>query len=88
MEGLKTLKSKMFNKRRFANYSACFIYGLPQAIYRRWVIVGDNGRRFKIARGGKCQYKGVLVQMYVGLGIRLGERWGAEIGKMMEADGV
>jgi hypothetical protein len=24
----------------------------------------------------------------VWLGIRLGERWGAEIGKMMEADGV
>lgn len=88
MEGMKTVKSEMFDKRRFANYSACFICGLPQAICRRWAIVGDDGRRFQMARGGKCQYEGVLVQMYVGLGIRLGERWGVEISKMMEADGV
>lgn len=41
-----------------------------------------------MTRGGKCQYEGVLVQLYVGLGIRLGERWGVEISKMMETDGV
>jgi hypothetical protein len=85
--GLPSVEREMFEMRRFEAYSACFECGMPQSMCQRWRVDDEDGRRFQ-ASGRACQYKGVLVGMYVGLMVRLGEEAAEVVGRMMKADGM
>jgi hypothetical protein len=71
-EGIRVTTKELFGKRQMARFSGCFHCGLPQSLCDRWEEDGDGGR-FKEVRGRSCQYKGVLVGMYVGLRARYGD---------------
>jgi hypothetical protein len=71
-EGIRVATKELFGKRQMARFSGCFHCGLPQSLCDRWEEDGDGGR-FKEVRGRSCQYKGVLVGMYVGLRARYGD---------------
>lgn len=51
-------------------------------------MADDDGRRFQMVRGESCQYKGVLTGVYVGMRIKLMDRWQREMMRMMEEEGI
>jgi hypothetical protein len=70
-------------KIQFEAYTGCFWCGVPQEVCNRWE---DNGRgRYQRAKGGDCQYRGVLVGGLFGLvcGSKNGvaEQWVARLAK-------
>lgn len=85
--GLASVEREMFEKRRFEAYSACFECGMPQSMCRRWTVDDEDGRRFSESRR-RCQYKGVLGGMFVGMMVQFGDEAAEGIGRMMEADGL
>ena len=85
-EGIQTMTRELFGKRRMARFSGCFYCGLPQGLCDRWEEDGDGGR-FREARGRGCQYKGVLVRMYVGLRARHGDEAARVVEEMKVQDG-
>lgn len=59
---------------RFAKYSCCFWYGLPQALCESWELEADNSYQRK--SGADCAYKGVLFEVIAGLVINdTGQTW-------------
>ena len=87
-EAVRTVTKEMFGLKRMEDFAGCFFCGVPQALCGRWVADDGDGRRFRQVKGGRCQYKGTLVKMY--LGLMMGYR--AEATEVMEAmmreDGV
>jgi hypothetical protein len=57
---------------RFEAYTGCFDCWAPQGICQAWEAVENGGRsRYRRARGGRCQFPGVLrdtVAAVVGVG--------------------
>jgi len=88
LDGIQSTEREMFAKKRFANFSACFICGMPQAICQQWVADDEDGRTFRKVEGKSCQYKGVLVGMYVGLRTVLIETDWDDIPVMMAQEGI
>jgi RecQ family ATP-dependent DNA helicase len=73
----KDMVKAVEEKIRFEEFSGCYWCGVPQEICNRWE---DNGRgRYQRAKGGDCQYRGVLMGGLFGLvygsGDGVVERW-------------
>lgn len=85
---IQTTEREMFTKRRLARYCVCFHCGVPQAICTRWEAIDDDGGRFRDIRGGSCQYKGVLTQVFSGFLVWFGDRAEEQIRGLMRADGA
>ncbi|KAH6867692.1 RecQ helicase [Thelonectria olida] len=87
-QGIEAVQDEMFAKKQFAKFSACYECGLPQAICKQWEAASDDGRLFKRVRGGRCQYNGLLVRIFVAQRVQAVDSWAEKVGKMMERDGI
>jgi hypothetical protein len=76
----------MFTRRQFKRYWGCFYGAILQALCDRWEADEDEGR-FRVVNE-RYQFEGVLVQMYAGLVVRIGEKGRRVLAEMMERDGV
>lgn len=86
--GVEAMQEEMFTKKRFALYSACFQCGLPQAVCRRWEAASDDGRLFRAIRGRGCQYKGLLIRVFVAQRVQDIQKWEVRIAEMMGLEKV
>lgn len=87
-QGIEAVQREMFTKRRFARFAACYECGLPQAVCRQWEAASDDARLFRRARAQECQYKGLLIGIFVAQRIRALDTWAGDIGRMMGSDEV
>ena len=69
---VEVMEKELFRRRRLERFLGCFRCGLPQGLCNRWVAEDEDGGRFKMVQGGRCQHGGVLVRMLVGLTRRHG----------------
>ena len=74
VRGMRVTEQEMFRRKRFERFSGCFRCGVPQGLCGRWRAGDEDGGRFQAVAEGRCQHKGALVAMYVGLSVRAGER--------------
>ena len=56
----------IFTKRRFSKHAGCYWCGLPQEVCDRWEAMDDDGGRFRLVRGKRCQYEGVMTKVCAG----------------------
>jgi hypothetical protein len=84
--GLETMEIEMFRKKQFESFTGCFDCGMPQWICQRWRVMDDDGGRFERVQEGYCQYKGLLLRVYVGLMVRFQEE-AISIEEMMTEEG-
>ncbi|KAK3933607.1 hypothetical protein QBC46DRAFT_275436, partial [Diplogelasinospora grovesii] len=84
---LEVMEQEMFVKRRFARFTGCFSCGMPQWLCQRWKVMDEDGGRFQRVRGGSYQYKGLLLQVYVGLMVRFREEAIKVVKEMMKEEG-
>lgn len=78
----------MFIRKQFALFSACFECGLPQAICKQWKAASNDGRLFQKVKGAKCQYKGLLIRIFVAQRIQALDAWAGNIARMMGLDEI
>jgi len=77
-ESVRQAVERVKQQIRWDKYSGCFDCGLPQAVCTRYEVREDGG--YIRARGGRCQYPGVLIRLVVAI-------WGArskEVGAFFE----
>jgi superfamily II DNA or RNA helicase len=87
VRGVRGLTEEMFGKRVFERFSGCFACGLPQAFCSGWAARDGDGGSFR-RTGAGCQYRTVLVEAVVGMGLSDGAAWRETIGGLMAADGL
>ena len=82
--GAELVEREIIDKKRFADFSACFYCGLPQSICNSWVASSYDGRLFQRAVGGVCQYGGGLIfKIMVAQRVRAKEWWDDQVERMM-----
>lgn len=86
--GMEAISREMFGMKRFAQFAGCYICGLPQAFCNRWAVVEGDGGRFQMVQGGSCQYKGVLIKMFIGLVKQCGQAGKDAMKGLMRKDGI
>jgi hypothetical protein len=64
LRSIEIMTKEIQGKKRFAKFSCCFDYGVPQAICQKWRQKDEQGW-FKKIKGVECQYKGVLISAVV-----------------------
>ena len=64
------VKEKIRQEIRFEPFGQCFKCGLPQEVCDRWMDNRVGGYCVKRS-GGWCQYMGVLLEVVIGISVRL-----------------
>lgn len=84
----RAMKQALFRRQGMDEYSGCGKCGIPQGWCNRFEgIEGDEGR-FRLRRGGYCQYGGVLVRTLAAMWVADAERVVAVIEEVMAEDGI